>query len=264
MTSNAKSGWDAPAPTQESIPPRPTVTVAACLELAGLWWLLCTCGMAALVGLLLGIGALEAQSLQQARMQITLQEIRERLESDLALGFELAASSGAQALLEDTLTQDASLLALDVISPDGMAVFSTDHGTIGERVPHTWHLALEQWRPAQQPADVAAPVGWTAEVESESTQGLPIYGPFGELAGHVCATSRSLRPPHAMPLMKVAALMWLLFSLVAGLVVWRSLVINNARSNQEWLLAAAARLVRARNRINGALTSLTRQEGIEP
>ncbi|MEO5671726.1 MAG: hypothetical protein ABIR26_13615 [Ramlibacter sp.] len=242
--------------------PRTSITAAACLEVAGLWWALTTAGMVLLVGVLLAVQGLEAQSLQNLRLQITLQEVRERLETELAWGFELAASGVAQTLLEDTLTHDASLLAVEVLGPDGISLFSTDRGSVGERVPDAWLAAMADL--SRMPLNDPGHAVWTVAAGHDSTLGLPLHGPFGEVAGHVVATSQRMRPPSARSFLAAATMIWIAFSFAAGVLVWRSLTASRSRSRATALHAAALRLSQARKRMNRALGSLAGMERVEP
>ncbi|HSV46278.1 MAG TPA: hypothetical protein VLJ58_10855, partial [Ramlibacter sp.] len=115
--------------------PRPRAGVAACLESGGRWLAILLAGLALAALLLLALQAQQLQSLRDARLSIALHDIEERLEADLALGFELHDSARAQALLEDALAHDRSLLAAEVFDAKGLSLFNTDRGSIGEKVP---------------------------------------------------------------------------------------------------------------------------------
>lgn len=177
-----------PAPDVNRSWPRPVVTLAACAESALPWlaWLLI--GLALLAGLVRHLQQAELDHLRDARLSITLQELKDRLEADLALGFDLADSARAQGLLEDALAHDRTLLAAEVFDPRGLSLFNTDRGAVGEQVPAAW-LA-------------AAGPRWTVSSASGTSLGMALRGPFGEVAGQVCVTAT---PPPALAL---APLLW--------------------------------------------------------
>ncbi|HZY20484.1 MAG TPA: hypothetical protein VFE82_18590 [Ramlibacter sp.] len=230
--------------------PRPAVTLGACLEVAGWWWALVTAGLLLLVAVLIAVQRLEAQSLGNARLEITLEEVRERLEADLSLGFELGASSRAQPLLEDMLARDPRLLAAEVFDPAGVSLFNTDRGAIGERIPDAWRGAL-----------AAAGGRWSAEAFDEVTLGLPIRGAFGEIAGHVSVTAPLVQAPPPWMLFGLAAVVWLALSGVAWLLVRRSLRAQLPAQQDDPLGPAAERLARAHRRMDATLAALARDEG---
>ena len=253
-----------PAAARHPSAPQPTITLEACIEVAGIWRMLFTAGVGLLVGVLLAIQRLEAQALQNARLHISLQEVREQLEADLALGLELTSSGRAQLLLEDTLVHDPSLLAVEVITADGSSLFSTDLAAVGERAPEAWLTAMKQMpRATPSVGDAPAQVSWTGVVGNDITVGLPLRGPFGEAAGHVVATSQRLPPPSARNLVVVGTTIWLVFSLASVVLVWRALASIQARSHPAILRAAEQRLAQARQRINRALGSLAGLERLE-
>ena len=82
--------------------------------------------------LLLNIRTQEEQGIQRARLSLTLAGLQETIEGDLALGLDLPDHRAIQPKLEKALASDRQLHAIDVVDRAGIALFSTDRGTIGE------------------------------------------------------------------------------------------------------------------------------------
>lgn len=158
----------------------PTLPLAAWWEIAGLWLLVVLAGVVLIASLLLDARAQEEASTQRERLSLTLAELQESIEGDLALGFDLPDHHGLQPRLERALASDAQLYAIDVIDRRGTALFSTDRGAVGE---------ASQPRVARA-ADAGAQQDriWTAALGSESVMGLPLHGAFGDVVGHISAT----------------------------------------------------------------------------
>jgi SAM-dependent MidA family methyltransferase len=154
------------------------------MESGGRWLAILLAGLALAALLLLGLQAQQVQALRDARLSIALHDIQERLEADLALGFDLHDSARAQSLLEDVLANDGTLLAAEIFDARGVSLFNTDRGSIGERVPQAWLEAIT----LQVTADARAHRPWRAAAGSDLTLGAPLRGPFGEVAGHASLT----------------------------------------------------------------------------
>lgn len=165
-----------PAPVQAT----PALSPATWWEIAGLWLLVVLAGVVLIASLLLDARARGEASAQRERLSLTLADLQESIEGDLALGFDLPDHHGIQPRLERALASDAQLYAIDVIDRRGTALFSTDRGAVGE---------ASQPRVARA-ADAGALQGriWTAALGSESVMGLPLHGAFGDVAGHISAT----------------------------------------------------------------------------
>lgn len=230
--------------------PRPRASLAACVEAAGLWWATATLGLVLVVALLLGMQRHEVQAMQDARLTLTLQQLRERLESDIALGLDLGAGWRTQSLMEEVLARDAVLLALDVFDAEGRSLLSTDRGAIGEPVPAAWRAAAASGQPA-----------WIARTGHEVTLGLAVRGAFGEVAGHVSATEHAVPPPPIHGAVAATLVVWLGFSFLAWRAVRLRLRADAPTAANDPLAPAAARLAQAQQRSAAALARLTREEG---
>jgi hypothetical protein len=259
MTGDSQAGARAAAAAQPVSWPRPIASFLASAEIAGLWWAIISAGLFVLLAALLSVQRLEAQALRNARLQITLQQVHEYLEADLSLGFELNQSGKAQALLEDAISRDPALQAAEVFDAAGISLFNTDRGAIGERVPDAWLDAARGARPAVELSDEqAAP--WTATVSGDMTLGLPIRGPFGEIAGHASLTSRPVAPPPPWELLQWAAAAWTAFTLISLFLVRWQFRANLARTDTAAMQAAAGRLRDAQQRMERGLAALAREE----
>lgn len=233
---------------------RPRITLSACLEIAGRWWVIAVCGLLLLTALLLSLQRTQAQVLREARLEIALQGLRERLEINLSLGFELADSDQAQAMLEDLLADDPALLAAEVFDAGATSLFNTDRGAIGERVPPGWLSA--SLTAAARPEGKAH--AWSVISEDAFTLGLPIRGPFGEIAGQVSITSTLPPSTSHWPLIVVSVFALLLFTGASLLLaVW--LLRGLARQQDDaGMDLAMARLGAAEMRMAHALANLKR------
>lgn len=258
MVEENGTGREQPATAHLAPWPRPSVSFGAILEAAGPWWLVATAGMLVLLAALASVQRLEGQRLQDARLELTLQEVRERLEADLAIGFELGASSRAQPLLEDTLARDPSLLAVEVFDAGGVSLFSTDRGAIGEPVPPAWRAAV-----AQAGHGDATAGRWSVQGDDDTTLGLPIRGAFGEGAGHVSATALRVPPPPRLALVAAAVAAWAALSLLALALVRRALARSLPDAASDPLAPCARRLAQAQRRMDATLSSLA-EEGAAP
>lgn len=119
---------------------------------------------------------------KRERFRVTLLEMREKLETDLALGFELGDDRGAQDRLEQMLAQDGLLQAVEIFDQRGMSLFNTDRGSIRERVPARW---LAQIEPGRE---------WSVSDAEETVIGEPIRNAFGETVGYLAATYMTRHP----------------------------------------------------------------------
>lgn len=175
-------------------------SLGAIFEIAGLWWLTLCAGVLLIAALLLQVYGREVENIQRSSVSLTVAELQESIETDIALGLELAENRSIQSHLEAALVSDANLHAIDVVNKNGVALFSTDRGAIGE----TW----------QQDVARAAEDGarrnrqWSARISAEAVTGLVLHNAFGEVIGHVSATYAA--PPSRFSLSAIRA----------GLPIW--------------------------------------------
>lgn len=159
----------APAPSAVS------ATLPWVWEAAGIWLLLVVLGVAWIAASLGALRDEESNALQQQRLTLTLFDLKEAIEADLALGFDLVDNPSLQARLDRALERDTELRAIDVASLAGHTLFSTDRGSVGEP------LAPEVLAASRVPAHARRV--WTTQVAGEPVIGIALQGPFGETAG---------------------------------------------------------------------------------
>jgi hypothetical protein len=180
----------APVSALEPVPvePVPERAVAGGLwESAGLWALFLVLGIAWLAGSLWILERQQSQDLQQQRLALTVVELKEALEGDLALGLDLVGHPQAQGLIDNALQRDRELRSIDIAGVDGATLFSTDRGAVGEP------LAPSVWAEARRGGD--AHRIWNAEVAGEPLIGSGLRGPFGEPVGYVVSAYRTEATP---------------------------------------------------------------------
>jgi hypothetical protein len=147
----------------------------------------------------------EASRLLENRWSSALAELRRPIERDLRLGFELADSSRAQALLDSMVSEDERLRGLAMFDVDGMILFHTDRSLIGERVPEAWQKG-------------SSPDAWRARSSSGVTIGLPLRTSAGVVAGQLALSFMAAATPGpSWPHIAISAF-------VTGLVAWLSLI----------------------------------------
>ena len=178
----AQAGAGAPSPA----PTDGTPGFAALWELAGLWLLIVLAGVLLIAFLLLNIRTQEEQGIQRARLSLTLAGLQETIEGDLALGLDLPDHRAIQPKLEKALASDRQLHAIDVVDRAGIALFSTDRGTIGEPL----HARVAQAAEAGARGNRT----WTALVGNEAVMGLPLHNAFGEVVGHISTSYAAPAP----------------------------------------------------------------------
>lgn len=135
-------------------------------------WLICivlTIGMIYFASLWLRQNV--ADQLSNRYYNVMLAELKERIESGLKLGVDLADVPGIQNTLRKMRDRDRSLYALEVIGTDNVVVFSTDRGSIGEVLPESYLPALGR--------------DWSFSNPYETFHTVKIQGGFGESAGQV-------------------------------------------------------------------------------
>ena len=247
----AAAGGEAFAPW-----PRPLANTAACFEFAAPWIALLFAGFALVLALLMAMQAQQAQALRDARLHITLHEISDRLEADLALGYELQDNARAQSLLEDALAHDARLLSAEVFDARGVSLFNTDRGSIGEQVPEGW---LESARARLASRHANQP--WAVTLGGDRTLGVALLGPFGEVTGHTSITARLVPARAPVALLGSALAMAALLVLLAWIAARRALRAALDEASDDAMNAAVQRLAASQARLDRTLQKLTSEEG---
>ena len=206
-------------------------TLNALLEVAGLWWLMISAGVLLIAALLLQVYGREVDSIQQSRVSLTIAELQEAIETDIALGLDLAENHGITFKLEAALAADASLHAIDVVSRNGVALFSTDRGAVGER----WQAAVT----TAADAGMRGNHRWSTVIDNETVSGVLLHNAFGEVIGHVTATYAA--PPSRLSAAALRVGMPLWMAALASLAVLAMVSVLAAR----WALAPQYRHLEA-------------------
>ncbi len=115
---------------------------------------------------------------QEARLVFRLEALRAATEANLALGLPVTELAATQELIERAERADPDLLAIDVFAADdGVTLYSTDLGVIGEAVPGAWTAA------ATRTHGVAG--RWVLQSEGETLFGLPVRDDLGDVVAEI-------------------------------------------------------------------------------
>lgn len=174
---------------------RPRTDFWALLESAGLWLGAVLAGLVVMLAMLLALQRTEAQLFRDARLVLALQEMREAVESELVLGLELADIAQTRQLLDNALLGDPSLLSSDVMDAQGLLLFSTDRGLVGEFVPPALIVAAQQQTQRARHSSysssqsLARQAYWSAPSEDGRTLGLAIGNSFAQTVGYISVST---------------------------------------------------------------------------
>jgi hypothetical protein len=149
-----------------------------------------TCAGLALCAALV-FGSLDRLSLRtaEANVDFLLTQLGDTVEANVGLGLPLADIRVVQDLIERVKVADAQVLAVEVFSPDGVSLFNTDRGSIGEPIPPVWQNAV-RFRVANE--------RWRVEEPGSIVVGQVIRNDFGEPVGYLAVTvSGEARGEHA-------------------------------------------------------------------
>ncbi len=73
-----------------------------------------------------------------SRFEFELNDIRQRMETQMDLGIELAALPGMSETLKEYLDPDEQILSVEVFDETGIVLFSTDPSFVGDLVTEEW------------------------------------------------------------------------------------------------------------------------------
>lgn len=233
---------------------------AGLLEAGGLWLSILLLGVLLITGVLDHWRQLELQTLERTQLELTLLEIKGGLEVDLALGMDLHNNPRIQTLLESSLEKDAQLYSLEVLDENGLTLFSTDRGVIGEP------LAPHAQAAAQQGAEQQTT--WHTQIASTPVMGVAVRGPFGEVSGHVSVSYDSRTSDYfAGHALTAHVLATLLATALGGLLaIWLAMRPQRqllAQQSQGRLAEINALLRAARQRLDDGAARLDEVERIE-
>lgn len=126
-------------------------------------------------------GSLDRLSLRtaEANVDFLLTQLRDTIEANVGLGLPLADVRVVQDLIERAKATDPQVLAVEVFSPDGLSLFNTDRGSIGEAISASWQNAV-QYRVVNE--------RWRVEEFGNIVVGQVIRNDFNEAVGYLAIT----------------------------------------------------------------------------
>lgn len=244
--------------TAEPVHARRALGLAALWEMGALWMVWLIAGALWLAASLAMLEREQSDTLRQQGIALTLIEIQEALEGDLALGFDLASHQHAQALLDAALARNHELHSLDIAGIDGRTLFSTDRGAVGEPLPEAVAAAAR--------GSVGSHRIWQASVASEPVLGLGLRGPFGEPVGHVTSAFRPASLDVSLQSWGVVAVALGFFVLAGGLLLVQVAKRTARQPMQERsgaMQVALGTALATRGRFEGALAHTDESEALD-
>ncbi|MGX1308546.1 hypothetical protein AB7M35_003304 [Amorphus suaedae] len=151
--------------------------------------------------------------LVDAQIGFVLADLDQTIERNLSLGLPLSELQPIERILEQTVANNSDLLAIEVLSPTGIALYSTDRGAVGEPIPPAWEQAIED-RQAGRP--------WRVDHLGTVVIGTSIENDFGQTAGWITLIlDDSVQPPagHLLPGILLSSSPYLLGGLVLALIL---------------------------------------------
>lgn len=148
-------------------------------------------------------------SAEEANTDFVLTQLRQSIEASVSLGLPLQDIRVAQDLIERARAAHREILAIEVYSVSGVAVFNTDRGALGEAISQTWREAMHRSQGR-----------WRVEEVGALVIGEPILNDFGQPVGGIAVTvSLAERGAHASEVRASLVPTAVAAALVAGLVV---------------------------------------------
>jgi hypothetical protein len=147
-------------------------------EVAAIWYVILVLACVSALSVFDAVRLAELDSVRRERLSLFLSELREKVETDLRLGFDLREDRGAQAKIDELIRKDSTLHSIEIFDPTGKSLASTDRGTIGETVSQEWLRAMS----------ASSGMFWSWSSDEEIVLGVPLKGGFGEIAGHIAVT----------------------------------------------------------------------------
>ncbi len=143
-----------------------------------------TITLLAIAGAAFVAGEQVSEEIEQARVSHLLGTLRSTAEANLSIGLTLDEISLLQSSIEREKSNDPTIVAIDVFNNAGRSIYSTDRGSIGEKVDSGWndHLLRDGL--------------WQAAAHGETVFGTRFdndLGVAGGIAVTVSGASRSLR-----------------------------------------------------------------------
>lgn len=111
--------------------------------------------------------------LAQSRYNFVLFDIKNAVEYNLSLGLPLNVVRQIQPALERETVRDDNILSIVIYDERGIALFSSERGGIGDKVPGDWQNR------AHNPGDAA----WLLSDAESFVIGVPLVNAFGQTVG---------------------------------------------------------------------------------
>ena len=111
-----------------------------------------------------------------SRFEFVLNDLRQRIETQMDLGLALPVLQGVPEELEEYLQADEQLLSIEVFDDTGIVLFSTDPSFVGDLVAEEWILA---WR-ASRDREV-----WSDIQRDARVVGVPMHDNLGRKVGSI-------------------------------------------------------------------------------
>lgn len=179
-----------------------TVLTLSLLTVAGL-----------ILSAVLVLGALDRLRVRAAESNtdFVLTQLGDSIESSVSLGLALPDIRIAQDLVERARAGNPDILAVEIFAPDGLSIFNTDRGSVGEPITDTWREALRRR---------GSDGHWRAEEFGSIVVGEDIHNDFGEIVGEIAISlSGAARETHAEALVATLIPWFAIVALPAILVV---------------------------------------------
>lgn len=184
-------------------------------------------GMLLMLAALLGIGW-QVQQARESAWQAQLDSyllghLRATVEDYLATGLQLEQMEALQDVIERDKSAFARIVAIDVFSPRGTVLYSTDTDSRGQHAPDSWRQHLAQ------------AASWRSELPEQRQIGQRFDNDLGQAAGGIVVTLSTATP-------------------TPSLVQWKAWALTAA----QWLAVAALALLAAAGAVHAGLRRLLR------
>lgn len=198
-------------------------------EIAATWYVIMALACVSTLFVFNSVRLAEQNSARQERLSLFLSELREKVETDIRLGFDIGEDRGAQTKIDELIRKDHTLRSIEIFDVTGKSRASTDRGTIGEAVPPEWLVTIS----------ASTGAFWTLANAEELVLGVPLKGGFSEVAGHIAVTYAPITWTSGSNSFSEVSTLWpffLIFLLVFSLPFLVTLGYAKSVENQELIL----------------------------
>ncbi|GEM_PF-2516840 len=178
-----------------------------------------------------------------SRFEAVLQDMKNSVETSLALGLPLNALRNTQPLIEREKNQDDQILSIEVFEFDGNVVFATDRSFVGDLISEQW---LETRKLSQDQNH------WSLREDDALVIGVPLVNSLDiEVGGIALRFSRAFYDQTLrdmmLDLLKSAAMILLIT--VAGAAVGSSLLLKNTSRSFSSMASALRSVLKERKSV---------------